>query len=91
MLIVGHAQRLTQPLNRGQHRMPAPAGAIGGAPASSHGAAGIVAASSTGSGMLHERGAALGSSCRSQAAADRAFAGDVRTRCRLAGERRLRP
>jgi hypothetical protein len=95
--MVGHAQRLAQPLTRRQRLLlvltiAVIAGAVlwavlrsGGAPVSAGGCVSVVVASSTGGGLLHECGAAARALCRSEATATGSFAADVRTQCRLAG------
>ena len=98
--MVGHAQRLAQPLTRRQRRLLALvvtvlAGAVlwavlrsGPATPSARGCVNLVVASSTGGGVVHDCGAAARALCRSQARAGGAFAVDVRAQCHLAG---LRP
>jgi hypothetical protein len=99
MVMVGHAQRLTQPLTGRQRLLLALTVAVlaggvlwavlrsGGAPASARGCVSVVVATSTGGGLLHECGAAARALCRSEATAAGSFAADVRTQCRLAAVR----
>jgi len=99
MVMIGHSQRLAQPLTRGQRRalvlaLAVLTGAVllavlrsTGAPASRAGCVNVVIASSTGGGIVHECGSAARSLCRAQAHARGAFAADVRAQCRLAGVR----
>ncbi len=99
MVLVGHAQRIANPLTRRQRGGLALAAVVvaavvlwavlrsGAAAVSGHGCVYIVGPSSTGGGVVHDCGAAARQLCRGQANAGGAFAADVRTQCRLAGIR----
>jgi hypothetical protein len=100
MVMVGHSQRLAQPLTRQQKRAIALVVVVLAAdtmwvvlrsspePTSSAGCVNLVVASSTGGSALHECGAAARSWCRSEFTRDDALALRVQAQCRLAG---LRP
>lgn len=100
MVMVGHAQRLAQPLTRRQRRAIALtvaiiAGAIlwavlrsGGVPAAARGCVTIVVASSTGAATLHRCGGAARAWCDSHTSGGAPLGGQARSQCRLAG---LRP
>jgi hypothetical protein len=97
MVMIGHAQRLSQPLTRRQRRLIAislvvvaalAAWAIArssGAPASRSGCVNVVVASSTGGGLLSECGAAARSWCASELRHSDALARRIEAQCRLAG------
>jgi hypothetical protein len=100
MVMTGHAQRLAQPLTRGQKRAIAVvvAAVIGasawlivgqrGVPASHDGCVNVLVASSMGGGLLQHCGAAARSWCQTEFARNDALALRVQEQCRLAG---LRP
>lgn len=100
MVMVGHAQRLAQPLTRRQRRAIALTAAIiagailwavlrsGGAPASARGCVNVIVASSTGAATVHACGAAARTWCASEAAVGAPLRAQALTQCRLAG---LRP
>ncbi len=95
--MIGHAQRLAQPLTRGQKRAIAlvlavlvgiAGWAIGhssAAPVSSHGCVNVVLPSSTGGNLLSQCGAGARTWCRTEFAASDALAQRVQVQCRLAG------
>ena len=100
MVMVGHAQRLAQPLTRRQRRLIAltlvliaglSALAIlrsSGAPASRNGCVNVVVASATGGGLLSHCGASARAWCASEYTKTDALARRVQEQCRLAGVRR---
>jgi hypothetical protein len=100
MVMTGHAQRLAQPLTRGQRRAIAivVAALVGvsvwlivgqrGVPASRNGCVNVIVASSMGGGLLAHCGAAARTWCRTEFAHSDALALRVQEQCRLAG---LRP
>jgi hypothetical protein len=100
MVMTGHAQRLAQPLTRGQRRIIAVvvAALVGvsawlivaqhGVPASRNGCVNVVVASSMGGGLLQHCGAAARTWCQTEFAHNDALALRVQEQCRAAG---LRP
>jgi hypothetical protein len=97
MVMVGHSQRLAQPLTRGQHRLIALvvvlvlAGASwaivrpSSAPVSRNGCVNVVVASSMGGGLLQHCGAAARSWCQAEFARSDVLARLIQTQCRRAG------
>jgi hypothetical protein len=97
MVMIGHAQRLSQPLTRVQKRLIAvvlvSVLALAGwaiarsaaAPSSSHGCVNVVVASSTGGNLLSHCGAAARRWCQSEFASSGALALRVQAQCRDAG------
>jgi hypothetical protein len=97
MVMVGHSQRLAQPLTRGQQRVIAVVVAVllaaatwavvrpGGAPVSRNGCVSVVVASSTGGGLLHNCGAAARAWCQTEFARTDALARLIQPQCRRAG------
>jgi hypothetical protein len=97
MVMIGHSQRLAQPLTRGQKRLIAVvlALAVGlagwaiarssAAPASSHGCVNLVVASSTGGNLLSRCGAAARTWCQAEFASNSALALRIQAQCRDAG------
>jgi len=97
MVMIGHSQRLAQPLSRAQKRAIAvvlalvvglAAAAIvnsSAAPTSAKGFVNVVVASSTGGGLLSRCGAAAKSWCQAEFRASDALARLVQVQCRLAG------
>jgi hypothetical protein len=102
MVLVGHAQRISQPLTRLQRRLvaavviivvAASAWAItqaASAPASSHGCVNVVVPGSMGGGVLTHCGAAARRWCASEYRQSDSLARLAATQCRLAGLRRSR-
>jgi hypothetical protein len=97
MVMVGHSQRLAQPLTRGQQRVIAVVVAVllaaatwavirpTSAPVSRNGCVSVVVASSTGGGLLHNCGAAARAWCQTEFARTDALARLIQPQCRLAG------
>jgi len=97
MVMVGHSQRLAQPLTRGQRRVIAVVVLVAclaavllvlrpGASAATHrGCVRVVVASSTGGVVISHCGAAARSWCRSERSATDQTALAVQQQCRLAG------
>ena len=97
MVLVGHAQRIAQPLTRLQRRLVAAVVIIvvgasawaitqsGSAPASRHGCVNLVVAGSMGGGVLSHCGAAARSWCASEYRQNDPLARLAATQCRLAG------
>ena len=97
MVMVGHSQRLAQPLTRGQRRTIAAAVLVavlaavllairpGSTPASHAGCVRVVVASSTGGVVISHCGAAARSWCVRERAATDQLALAVQAQCRLAG------
>jgi hypothetical protein len=100
MVMTGHAQRLAQPLTRGQKRVIAivVAALVGvsswlivgqrGVPVSRNGCVNVLVASSMGGGLLQHCGAEARSWCQAEFARNDALALRIQEQCRLAG---LRP
>jgi hypothetical protein len=100
MVMSGHAQRLAQPLTRGQRRVIAVvvAALVGastwlivgqhGVPASHNGCVNVLVASSMGGGLLQHCGAEARSWCQTEFARNDVLALRIQEQCRLAG---LRP
>ena len=97
--MIGHSQRLAQPLTRGQRWMIAVVlAAVAGvaiwafaapsAPVSRDGCVNVVVASSTGGGLLTHCGAEARAWCASEFARSDILALRIQAQCRLAG---LRP
>ena len=98
--MIGHSQRLAQPLTRVQKRavllvlvvvVGVSAWAVvraPSAPTSAHGCVNVVVASSTGGGLLSQCGTAARKWCASEFASRGALAERIQEQCRLAG---LRP
>jgi len=98
--MIGHSQRLAQPLTRIQKRAVAlvllvvlgvsvwAVARAPSAPISAHGCVNVVIARSTGGGLLSQCGAAARKWCASEFASRGALAERVQEQCRLAG---LRP
>ena len=97
MVMVGHSQRLAQPLTRGQQRVIAVLVAVvlaaatwavlrpSSAPVSRNGCVSVVVASSTGGGLLHNCGAAARAWCQTEFARTDALARLIQPQCRRAG------
>jgi hypothetical protein len=97
MVMIGHSQRLAQPLTRSQKRVIAVVLALvvglagwaiahsNAAPKSANGCVNVVVASSTGGGLLSRCGAAAKSWCQAESADSDALARLVQVQCRLAG------
>ena len=100
MVLVGHAQRISQPLTRLQRRLLAVVAIIvagtlawaitqaASAPASRHGCVALVVPGSMGGGVLTHCGAAARSWCASEYRQSDPLARLAATQCRLAGLRR---
>jgi hypothetical protein len=99
MVMIGHAQRLAQPLTPWQKRLIAGvvAALVGvsawaiarpsGVPASGKGCVSVIVASSMGGGVLTQCGAAARTWCQSESARHDALAQRIQEQCRLAGVR----
>jgi hypothetical protein len=97
MVMVGHSQRLAQPLTRGQQRGIAVVVALliavtgwalvrpGSPPAARNGCVSVIVASSMGGGVLERCGAAARSWCLAEFAHTDALAQLVQAQCRRAG------
>ena len=97
MVMVGHSQRLAQPLTRGQQRVIAVVVGVllaaatwavirpTSAPVSRNGCVSVVVASSTGGGLLHNCGAAARAWCQTEFARSDALARLIQPQCRRAG------
>jgi hypothetical protein len=97
MVMVGHSQRLAQPLTRGQQRGIAVVVAVliavtswavlrpGSPPASRSGCVSVTVASSMGGGVLQRCGAAARSWCLAEFARTDALAQLVQAQCQRAG------
>ena len=97
MVMVGHSQRLAQPLTRGQQRVIAVVVGVllaaatwavirpTSAPVSRNGCVSVVVASSTGGGLLHNCGAAARAWCQTEFARSDALARLIQPKCRRAG------
>jgi hypothetical protein len=104
MVLVGHSQRLAEPLTSRQRRGMAAVGLIlvlaaivagvlsvtngSGIPASRDGCLNLVVAGSTGGQVLHECGASARSFCRAEYARSDGLALKVQAQCGLAGIKR---
>lgn len=103
MVLVGHSQRLAEPLTRRQRRGLAGAGAgvvlavivavvliatrHGGIAPSRDGCINFLGASATGAGLVHQCGAPARAFCREEYARHDALAATAQIQCRLAGIR----
>ena len=101
MVLVGHSQRLAEPLTSRQRRSMAVVGVLfvlaavavgilasvdtGGIPVSRDGCVSVLVAGSTGAEVLHECGAAARSLCHSEYARHDRLAQRLQPQCRLAG------
>jgi hypothetical protein len=100
MVMIGHAQRLAQPLTPWQKRLIAAvvAALLGvsawaiarpsSAPASRNGCVNVIVASSMGGGVLTQCGAGARAWCQAESARNDGLAQRIQEQCRLAG---LRP
>jgi hypothetical protein len=100
VVMIGHSQRLAQPLTRLQKRalmfvlvavLGVSAWAVArapSAPVSAHGCVNVVVAGSTGGGLLSKCGAPARRWCDAEFASSGALAARIQAQCRLAG---LRP
>jgi hypothetical protein len=103
MVLVGHSQRLAEPLSGRQRRVVAACGIAlllaaiiagvlaatntGGSPVSRDGCVNMVVASSTGAQPLHQCGLQARAWCKTEYGRHDQFALEVQTQCRLAGIR----
>jgi hypothetical protein len=101
MVLVGHSQRLAEPLTRRERRTMAAFGVLlvaaviavavlvttgnGGGSVSRNGCVSILVAGSTGVELLHECGAPARSWCKSELGRRSTFALKLAVQCRLAG------
>jgi hypothetical protein len=97
MVLIGHSQRVSQPLTRTQKRWLAVVAVIAialagweiaratSAPVSSNGCVSVLVPSSTGGGVLTHCGAAARSWCQTEVASSGDLARRVQAQCRLAG------